>query len=533
MPRRSTKQHLAVVSVTGALPRSPRRRARTYALCLAVSVVAGVTAACGSGPSAPMGSETLRIAESHAPLSLDPALTTNDVIVNLAYAPLLEQKPDGSLAPGLATSWQYASAAAVPNTVFELTLRSNAKFSDGSPVTAQSVKQSLEAFAKAKGPQAGSLNVKSVDAIGPVTVRINLGTPNPNVPLLLSNYVNAGGLIVGPNGLADPKVLTSGSDGAGPYRLDPSQTVAGDHYTLVPNSNYYDKGTVVWSKITVKIVASPTSILRAMQAGQFDVAEGDQSTASAAEQDGLKVVSTLGLTTALYIADRNGTIAKPLADARVRQALSYSIDRKAVCRAIYGQYGAPTSLPEITLDGTDPAYENYYSYDVMKAKELIGYAGYPDGFPLPILGFPGAPVQPLEQPVLQYFKAIGVNVNLVQPADTSDFASKIFSGNYPAYFIISPQQPAALRVSTFYLPTSPFNPFHVSDPVVTSLYNDAIRSSDASRFWKEIYGRVVTEGDSLGLCSTSYFWYSAKNIGNLSVIGSGSLPYLPGLQVRK
>ena len=72
----------------------------------------------------------------------------------------------------------------------------------------------------------------------------------------------------------------------------------------------------------------------------------------------------------------------PLADPKVRQAISYAIKRDDVINAkIYGtgrtDFGFPTIVGQ---NGYDGKYDNYFSYDPEKAKELLAEAGYPDGF---------------------------------------------------------------------------------------------------------------------------------------------------------
>lgn len=56
---------------------------------------------------------------------------------SLAYAGITHLNPDGTVAPALATSWSYVGTG---NETFEFTLRHDARFSDGTPVTASAVK---------------------------------------------------------------------------------------------------------------------------------------------------------------------------------------------------------------------------------------------------------------------------------------------------------------------------------------------------------------------------------------------------------
>jgi peptide/nickel transport system substrate-binding protein len=511
------------VGAAGPLSLARRRVKLNIGAAAVMALLALGAAACGSGggesgANSVGAKRPLRIGIVATAIdSLNPAKSYVGTVFTFSYEPLIERKPDGSLGPGLARSWRYFETGRGANTGFELTLRTGARFSDGTPVTAKTVKESIDYFQRSRGPGSSLLDVSSVEAIGTSTVRIRLGTPNPDVPNILSQQSTAG-MMIGPRAVANPKLLSLGSLGAGPYVLDGSQSIANDHYTFLPNRYYYDKSKVKWSKVTIKLVPSHSSLLQAMQAGEIDVGQGDYTTAPQAEKLGLQVAASLVEVTSLNLADREGTVVKPLADVRVRQALSYAIDRQKMCTALYGKYGAPTSLPEETRDGSDPALRNYYSYDPEKAKSLLAAAGYPQGFKLPIWGgppsFPTAPVQPV---VVRYLEDVGIKVNF---QSGNEFFDKIFARSAPAYFIVTDAETTANAMDTFYRASSPFNPFKVDDPVIRKLYDQGIRARDPSPVWKELYRHIVTDGVSLGLCRWAIIFYAAKDVGGLNLTGS-------------
>src|SRR6266581_1912590 len=126
---------------------------RALAIFAAAAIaVAGCSSKSNGGNAAKPKSDTLTIALSTATDTLNPILGGNIdpllIFEELVYAPLIYLKPDGSFAPGLATSWGYVGTG---NRVFDLTLRSGVKFSDGSALSADGLKAYFEYTAKNGG----------------------------------------------------------------------------------------------------------------------------------------------------------------------------------------------------------------------------------------------------------------------------------------------------------------------------------------------------------------------------------------------
>ncbi|MFL6128825.1 MAG: ABC transporter substrate-binding protein, partial [Mycobacteriales bacterium] len=378
------------IAAGGRRSTHPGRLGLLLSSALLAAAVGGCSAKAGdaSAGSQPKASgkvgDTLTVAYASVPQTLDPAKTVqnNSLYQALAYAPLIVRRSDGSLQPGLATSWKYTDAQ---NTRFELQLRPGVTFSDGSTLTARNVVDHFRYVLAAGGQFAPLFAGDTFTATGPMTVLIRTPKPNPDLPTLLTQDNVVGG-VISPTGLTDKAKLGTRTAGAGPYQLDAAQTVAGDHYTFVPNPNYYDKPSVHWRKVVVRSITNPQATLNAMKGGQVDFAVGDSTTVAAAKQAGLTVTSTPLLWTGATLADRDGKQAKPLSDVRVRQALNYATDRRAIATALFRDGGQPTS--QLTVPGGygyDQALDDAYPYDVAKAKQLLAEAGLPDGFSLPIV----------------------------------------------------------------------------------------------------------------------------------------------------
>lgn len=358
--------------------RSQRGVHRLVATAVAITLAMVALAACGSGSEGDGGagqSDTLTIGISQELASLNPGVDGGSsgagFMLYLPYATLIAKDPDtGAYGPGLAESFGYVGTG---NTTFELKLRPDAVFADGTPVDSEAVKTWLEYFPTAGGGFGKLLTIDSVETPDATTAILHLGVPSPLLPEYLAG---PWGMVISPQAVADPEQLTLGAPGAGPYQYDQDSTVTGSSatYTLIPNEHFYAQDQITWSKIVVKVISDPAARLRAMQSGQLDVAMGTVDTIGAARAAGIDATASSWGWTGVSIIDSNGSTIEALADKRVRQALNYAIDREGIAQSLYAGEVEPTS--ELTSpDGFDPALQDAYPYDPEKAKELLAESG--------------------------------------------------------------------------------------------------------------------------------------------------------------
>jgi peptide/nickel transport system substrate-binding protein len=139
------------------------------AACGGQASTTGSTKDTGSTNTTSTGSALTVGFSVQAPATLDPAKAPQNYawFEELAYEPLIVQRSDGSLAPGLAASWSYTGTG---NTTFVLQLRSGVKFSDGSPLTAQDVVNDLNYVVKSAGQMSPFFAGDTFTATGPLTV---------------------------------------------------------------------------------------------------------------------------------------------------------------------------------------------------------------------------------------------------------------------------------------------------------------------------------------------------------------------------
>ncbi|HYZ29232.1 MAG TPA: ABC transporter substrate-binding protein [Thermoleophilaceae bacterium] len=494
-------------------------------LLLAASLT---TAACGSSDkktatAATTGDASLTVVSLAPPTSLNPALNSICAsclwFTSLAYDSLIHTGPKGKLEPGLASSWEYVGQG---NTHFRLHIRSGAKFADGTPVDAEAVAKSIEYTRKAGGQTAVFLGtIKSVKASDASTVDIELSQPNPELPTLFSSQVQLG-MVISPKALAKPAALGNRTAGAGPYMLSPSQTVSNDHYTYVPNPNYWNKTAVHYKTITIKVVKNTTAALQVLRTGAADLALGDLNTAPSARSARLKVYSALVAQTGIDLIDRKGDVSKPLADVRVRQALNYAVDRKTIAESILHGEGQPVN--QVGTPGT-PGYlesaSDQYSYNPQKAKQLLAEAGYPNGFKVNMEIFTqNPPTSDVAQAVISDWEKIGVKVDANSDSDGAAYAKNVGSKKYATFSYGFGYTPFYLYSQTFYLPIpNPFNAFVSNDSQLVSLITkgNAATGEERTKLYEQATQRALDLAWLVPVTSYPVLYFATSKVGNVQV----------------
>lgn len=499
----------------------------------AAGVLTAAIAGCAASNAGGTMSDSLAIGLASAPVSLDPAMTQNSsdgqAYTDLAYAPLITLTANGSLAPGLATSWKYTDKTL---TTFQLDLRQGVKFSDGAPLTADDVIKSIQRAQTSPGVAAPyAAVIRSMDAPNASTVVLNLTQSDPTIADILTQRYLAGS-IVGPKGLADPGSLGTTTDGAGPYMLNPSQTVANQHYTYVPNPYYWDKSAVHFKKFTVEVIPNPQTAYNALRSGQVSYIGGSFSTVAQAKSGGFAVYSALSDWYGIFLVDRVGAVVPALAKQQVREALNYAVNRTAITQTVFDGYGVPTdeiSDSAYADDGYDPSYTAHYTYDPAKAKQLLAQAGYPHGFTLTIgaTATYGDGVE-VAQAIASDWAAIGVNAKIETFSDLGTFATALEDKQLPTFAGNLDVQPMYLE-STQILDKNAgaFNLFQSTDPQLTELLAAAQAQTDPQQIasaWAAVEDRAVNLGWFVPVSAGPTQYFAVKSLKGIDLSAANFVP---------
>ncbi|KAA1053273.1 ABC transporter substrate-binding protein [Azospirillum argentinense] len=329
--------------------------------------------------AAPVPKDVLVVGQIAEPASLDPAVSTatNDfrILVNL-YEGLVRYRP-GTLdvEPALAERWTVSD----DGLTYRFALRPGVTFHDGTPCDAQAVKFNFDRMLDRTHPAADTgpfplafffAAIDRVEAPDPLTVRITL--KEPFAPFL-SNLAYPTGLIVSPAAvMREGRGFGRRPVGTGPFRFVEWQ--GSRRLTIERNPDYW--GTPAKLRAVIfRPVSDPNTRAMEMLAGGLDVMV--EVPADALSQfrdgDGFRVHEQAGPHLWFLILNtRHG----PLKDRRVRQAVNYAIDKRAIADSILQGTAIPAKGPTApAFDwATDPAAAGY-PYDPAKARALLKEAG--------------------------------------------------------------------------------------------------------------------------------------------------------------
>jgi peptide/nickel transport system substrate-binding protein len=325
-------------------------------------------------------------------------------------------------------------------------LRRNVTWHDGKPFTARDVKFTIEKlWLNPQVPFFQRANIKDiarVDLVDDHTVRIVTRVPFATLPVMLGYLANilpehVLGSYTGDQ-LKNPVDFLRNPIGTGPFRF--GEAVLGSHVRLVAYDRYF-LGRPKLDAVVFRVVADIEQQLAQLQTGQLDLMIIEPHQVPAVQR--LPAVQIVDAPQVNYTFIGFNNKLDPFTDRRVRQALTYAIDRKTVLDKIYvgkGRLATGPINPLVSWAYTDAVEP--YRYDPALAQRLLDEAGWtkgPDGIrrkagqPLRFtLDYDrGNPVR--EQTVVvarQYWKDVGADVEL-RVSEFNAFLSRLRSRPNP------------------------------------------------------------------------------------------------------
>ena len=387
------------------------RHRSVVALVAFVALVSSLSLVQSLGAqSAPTGEAIIAWHVTIAPTWFDPSTAPPQITpFGLLYA--LHDAPVRSL-PGqkagssLAESWTESP----DGLVYEFKLRRGLKFHNGEPVTAEDVQFSFERY-KGTGAKDLKSHVARVEVVDALTIRFHLKEPWPDFMTFYGTTATAAGLVV------PKKYVTQVGDegfrkhpiGAGPYKF--VSHTPGIEVILEAYTGHWRKAPNV-KRLVMKSVPDNSTRLAMLKSGEADIVFAlDGPEAEVAKRDSrLQVVATRHASINWVEFADQWDPKSPWHDRRLRLAVNYALDRKAISEAACLGYCPPAGvvIPRV-MDfalQVPPA-----PYDPQKARQLLAEAGYPGGIDAGDL-VPIPPFFTTAEAVVNYLNAVGIRTKM-------------------------------------------------------------------------------------------------------------------------
>ncbi|MFM7718056.1 MAG: ABC transporter substrate-binding protein [Actinomycetota bacterium] len=343
----------------------------------------------------------------------------NYYVATLVLEGLVAPDADGNLVGALAETFEQTSP-----TTYVYTLRENAQFSDGTPVTPDDIVYSVNL---AKDPDLSPNtsyywgNVEGAEATGEREVTITLASPDvafawgpcaANAMWVTKQaFVDAAG---GAIGTPDALVL-----GTGPYKVTAFQP---DTMVELERVDTWWGGSVPAKTVRFEFITEESSRLLARQSGDIDMAISISLDQAQAWED-------TESTTVLFAPDRSyvgidfNTKVEPFDDIHVRRAIAYACDRQAYVDSLLLGHGEPATAlttPDQILSVFSPedararlAEVLDLPFDLDKAAEELALSKVPDGFSCTVGVSNSAPqVSSMFQALSQAVAPLGIDITV-------------------------------------------------------------------------------------------------------------------------
>lgn len=403
------------------------RRTSTFAV-IATVLTACSTSAPGSQDDADGSNDVLRIGVADAlAIATEPAYVGNPATQHLnaeIYDQLVNYR-DGEARPELAESWES------DGNTWTFTLR-DANFSDGSPVTAEDVKASLERLVD---PDLGAATASlwadvlvSIEAPDETTVVITttepLGTLLANISVL--NISPAEQLRPIQKELQLELGTATLPIGSGPYKLE-SHT-SEQEVVLVVNENYWGEAPNI-ERLEYIYIPELTARYTALETGELDFTWGVPPDQLPRLQELDELTVEILPSSSIYLIYMNGS-REPFDDVNVRLALRHAVDMDQIAADLFPDFGEVATAP-VARGVFGYAEQEPYEYDPELATSLLAEAGLPDGFSstLQYVSNSAPQLDQLIQAIISYWAEVGVNVEPV-PMEAAAWGADLREVNF-------------------------------------------------------------------------------------------------------
>jgi peptide/nickel transport system substrate-binding protein len=390
--------------------RQDRRGLTRRELLKAGSLAAGTLAlARRASAQAPKQGGTFVSAQTTEATGLDPQLVpalSRSRRSPMMYNQLVRFDPDMNPVPELAESWEVSK----DGHTWTFKLRQGVKFHDGQEMTSADVKFTFDRLFEKSPGKSDFIAVDKVEPAGRYAVKFLTKEPFAGLLAALGGFW---GFIISEAGIKKYGDLNKAALGTGPFMLEDWKVE--QQMTLKRHPSYFKKGAPHVDEVILRVIPDEANIVAALRTGQIQHAfiEDNKNYNLLKDEKTLTGYrsSRLGYDFLNINASRG-----PLKDVRVRQAISWTVDRAQVMRvaaAGFGRLTAPATAPMRQWQLPEEQWMRYYKPDLDKAKKLMADAGQAGGFTVKLSVIPTFPTMVSGAPVVAaQLKKIGINAEI-------------------------------------------------------------------------------------------------------------------------
>jgi len=343
---------------------------------LAFLALSGATLLSGCGVTN-LPKDSLVISLGSDPVTLNPILAADSAsfsVIDFIFNGIIRLDENQKIQPDLAESIDILNNGLV----YRVNLRKDVYFHDGVRLTADDV---VFTYEKILDPKTNTVRRSDliVDNVPIKIVKIDDFTVDFVLPEIFSPFMtNLGTGILPKHILQNQDINTTDFNrfpiGTGPFILKKWQVA--DKIFLQPNEKYY-QGKPLLKSLIIKIIPDSNSQVFAYEAGEIDMVDLRPKDVAWIKEDPKSTLVSYPTKTYTYLGFnlKNHLFE----DRNVREAITQSIDKNSLVKAVLMGYGEALNYPTCPLDWSYPEGLSYPEYNPERADELLDAAGWKKG----------------------------------------------------------------------------------------------------------------------------------------------------------
>ncbi len=469
---------------------------KLLSMILVFTLACTLLAGCGSSDGGDSDSEykdTIVFCQGNDITTLDGSQAPQErsvALLNHIFDPLFVTDENFEIAPCLATEWEWQDG----EKTLKVKLREGVKFHDGSDMTAEDVKFTLDLLQERGATFSG--NYKDTEILNDYEVLIHLNAPNP----ALLNILSTAQTCIIPSDAYDPDAFALNPIGTGPYKF--LESAEGDYYTLERFDDYWGEPAKT-KYLTMRIVPEPSQRAILLETGEVDAAYGLSFNDLNRMKDDSNYTIYTSPSMKVILMELNCASDGPVGNPKVRRAIECAIDKDSIIESLLSGWGEP-SKSIVSPYAKDYREMTVNEYDPELAKKLLAEAGYADGFELSLFTNSDQINSEIATVMQEQLAKVGITLKITVQDDNTTFSMVENGDDFD--MILDFFQATSCHASYVFndmLRSTAFNNYsRYYDKEFDSLlekYSATAEGPEREELLNKIYDKIATDTPAIGL----------------------------------